>query len=328
MRRRAFILALAGVAAWPLAARAQQAGRVYRIGFLANDPTIPTQPAYRAFLEELRAGGFAEGKNLVIERRFGEAKLDRYSELAAELVRLDLDVIVTSAPPATLAAKKSTTSIPIVMLNINDPVGLGIVASLAHPGGNITGFAADESAEISAKRLQLLKLALPNAGRVAILHPDAAYPYAQAERRQIEHAAGALNVALRWAVVRQASEFEDAFAAIARDRPDALLVSAGPLAFVNRKLVMDLAVANKLPTMTTQRPFAEVGGLLSYGYVRHESFRQAAAYVVKILKGANPASLPVELPTKYELVINLTTAKALGLTLSDSFLQLADEVIE
>jgi len=328
MRRREFItLVGSAAAAWPLGVGAQRPGRVYRIGVLANDPTIPTQPAYRAFLEELRNGGFIEGNNLVIEHRFAEAKLDRYPELAAELVRLEADVIVTSTAPATLAAKRATTKIPIVMLSTNDPVGQGIVASLAHPGGNVTGLAQDESAEISTKRLQLLKLALPHIAKAAVLHnPD--LPYGQAERKQLEHAAPALNVSLRWFVVRRASDFEGAFAAIAQDRPDALIVAAGPLGFVNRTLIMELAARNRLPTMSSNREQTAAGGLMSYGYVRHESFRQAAAYVVKILQGANPADLPVELPIKYELAVNLKAAKALELTLPESFLQLADEVIE
>jgi putative ABC transport system substrate-binding protein len=275
----------------------------------------------------LRAGGFIEGKNLVLERRFAEARLDRYSELAAELVRLEMDVIVTSSTPATLAAKRATAKIPIVMFSTNDAVGQGLVESLAHPGGNVTGMAAEDSPEISAKRLQLLKLAVPHIAQVALLqNPD--FPPAQAQWEQLEHAAQALNVALRRVAARQASDLEGAFAAMAADRPDALLVAAGPLGFVNRRLIMDLAARNKLPTMTVQREYAEAGGLLSYGYVRRDAFRHAAAYAVKILKGANPANLPVELPTKYELVINLKVAKALGLMLPDSFMLLADEVIE
>ena len=327
MRRREFISLLGAAAAWPVTVLAQQANRTYRIGFLANDPTIPQQSAYRAFLDELRAGGFVEGENVVIERRFAEAKRDRYAELAAELVRLEVDVIVTSTAPATLAAKRATARIPIVMLSTNDPVGQGIVESLRRPGGNVTGLAQDESAEISTKRLQLLKLAVPHLAQVAVLlDPD--YPYAQAEWEKLEQAAPALNLTMRRLTARQASDFENAFATITRDRPDALLVGASPLTFFNRRLIMDVAARNKLPTTSGNSEYATVGGLMSYGYVRRESFRQAAAYVVKILKGANPASLPVELPTKYELVVNLKTAKALGLALSDSFMQLADEVIE
>jgi putative ABC transport system substrate-binding protein len=328
MRRREFITLVGGAATWPLAARAQQPGRVYRIGFLANDPTLPTQPAYRAFLEELRNGGFIEGSNVVIEHRFAEAKLERYPELAAELVRIQADIIVSLSTPATLAAKRATIKIPIVMLSVSDPIKQGVVESLARPGGNVTGLAQTESTEISAKQLQLLKLAIPHIGQVAVLlNPDLVY--AQGVWEQLEQAAPALNLALRRLAARQVSDFEDVFAAITRDRPDALLVAAaGALGFVNRRHIMDFSARNKLPVMGVERQFAEAGSLLSYGYVQHESLRQAATYVVKILKGANPADLPDELPTKYELVVNLKVARALGLNLSDSFLLLADEVIE
>jgi putative ABC transport system substrate-binding protein len=328
MRRREFITLVGGAATWPLAARAQQPGRVYRIGFLANDPTLPTQPAYRAFLEELRNGGFIEGSNVVIEHRFAEAKLERYPELAAELVRIQADIIVSLSTPATLAAKRATIKIPIVMLSVSDSIKQGVVESLARPGGNVTGLAQTESTEISAKQLQLLKLAIPHIGQVAVLlNPDLVY--AQGVWEQLEQAAPALNLALRRLAARQVSDFEDVFAAITRDRPDALLVAAaGALGFVNRRHIMDFSARNKLPVMGVERQFAEAGSLLSYGYVQHESLRQAATYVVKILKGANPADLPVELPTKYELVVNLKVARALGLNLSDSFLLLADEVIE
>jgi putative ABC transport system substrate-binding protein len=328
MRRREFITLVGGAATWPLAARAQQPGRVYRIGFLANDPTLPTQPAYRAFLEELRNGGFIEGSNVVIEHRFAEAKLERYPELAAELVRIQADIIVSLSTPATLAAKRATIKIPIVMLSVSDPIKQGVVESLARPGGNVTGLAQTESTEISAKQLQLLKLAIPHIGQVTVLlNPDLVY--AQGVWEQLEQAAPALNLALRRLAARQVSDFEDVFAAITRDRPDALLVAAaGALGFVNRRHIMDFSARNKLPVMGVERQFAEAGSLLSYGYVQHESLRQAATYVVKILKGANPADLPVELPTKYELVVNLKVARALGLNLSDSFLLLADEVIE
>ena len=328
MRRRNFIALLGGAAAWPVAARAQQPGRVYRIGFLANDPALPTQPAYRAFLDELRNGEFIEGSNVVIEHRFAEAKVDRYPELAAELVQIEADVIVSFSTPATLAAKRATIKIPIVMVGVADPVREGVVESLARPGGNVTGLAQTESPEISAKQLQLLKLAVPHIGQVAVLlNPDLVY--AQGVWEELEQSSPALNLTLRRFTARQASDFEDVFAAITRDHPDAILVAAaGALGFVNRRLIMDFAARNKLPVMAAERQFAEAGSLLSYGRVLHESLRQAAIYVVKILKGANPADLPVELPTKYELVVNLKVARALGLNLSDSFLLLADEVIE
>jgi ABC-type uncharacterized transport system substrate-binding protein len=328
MRRRDFIKGIAGAAAaWPLAARAQQAGKIYRIGFLANDPAIPTQPAGQAFLDGLREGGFIEGKNIVIERRFAEGRLDRYADLVAELLRLEVDVLVTSAEEATLAAKRATTRIPVVMMNVSDPVGQGIVASLAHPAGNITGGTQDDSAEVAAKRMQLLKDALPQTAHLAVLlNPD--LPYTQLQWQQLEHAAPSLKLTLGRLVAREASELEGAFAAIGRDRPDALFVINSELNFVNRRRIMELAAKSHLPTISAQREYPEAGGLMSYSSVRPDRFRRAGNYVDKILRGAKPGGLPVEQPTKFELVINLTAAKALGLTIPESFLLRADELIE
>ena len=297
MNRREFITLLGGAAAWPLAARAQQAGKIYRIGFLANDPTIPTQLAGQAFLDGLRESGFIEGKNIVIERRFAVARLDRYPELVADLIRLNVDVMVTSANAATLAAKRANTKIPIVMMGVNDPVRQGIVASLAHPEGNITGLAQDDSAEIAAKRMQLLKDAVPGAAQVAVLM-DRDLPYDQVQWQQLELVAHPLNVTLRRVVVRQASEFESAFAAIGQARPDALFVIQSELNFVNRTRISELAAESRLPTMSGWREWTEAGGLMSYGFVRADTYRRAAIYVGKILKGATPADLPVEQPTK------------------------------
>lgn len=328
MRRREFMALLGGAAvAWPLAARTQQVGKIYRIGFLANDPTIPAQPAGQAFLDGLRESGFIEGKNIVIERRFAEARADRYAELVAELIRLEVDVIATSANSATLAAKRATTKIPIVMFSVTDPVGQGIVASLAHPGGNITGLSQDDSAEIAAKRIQLLKDAIPTAARVAVLlNPD--LPYVQSQWQQIERVAPSLNIALRQLVARQASEIEGAFASIEQDRPDALLVAQSELNFFNRRLILELAAKRRLPTISNLREYTEAGGLMSYGYLRTESFRRAAIYVGKILKGARPADLPIEQPTRYELVINLKAARSLNLEIPSPLLLIADEVTE
>jgi putative tryptophan/tyrosine transport system substrate-binding protein len=328
MRRRDFIKGVAGsTAAWPLAVRAQQAGKIYRIGFLANDPTIPAQPAGQAFLDGLREGGYVEGKNIIIERRFAEARPDRYAELAAELIRLNVDVLVTSATSATLAAKRATTTIPIVMFSVDDPVGLGIVASLAHPGGNVTGLVQDDSSEIAGKRLQLLKDVIPAALQVAVLlDPDS--PAAQSQWRQLESIAPSLNIILRRLVARQASDMEGAFAAIGQDRPDALLITQSEVTFVNRKLILELANKKRLPTMCGNREYAEAGALLSYSNDRTESFRRAANYVSKILKGTKPTDLPVEQPTKYELVINLKTAASLNLDIPRPLLLIADAVIE
>ena len=328
MKRREFITLLGGAAAaWPLAARAQQPGKTYRIGFLANDPAIPAQPAGQAFLNGLRQSGFIEGKNIIVERRFAEGRTDRYAELVAELIRLNVDALVTSSNGATLAAKRATTKIPIVMMNVSDPVGQGIVASLAHPEGNITGVIQDDSAEITAKRMQLLKDAVPRASQVEVLiDPD--FPYAQAEWQRLELAARSLNVKLRQLVVRRESEFEGAFAAIARERPEVLLVTTSPLNFPNRRRIIDLATNSRLPTMSSWREYPEAGGLMSYGNVRVDRFRSAGTYVGKILKGAKPADLPLEQPTKYELVINLKTARSLNLEIPRDLLLVADEVIE
>jgi putative ABC transport system substrate-binding protein len=326
--RRGFIAALGGAAAaWPLAARAQQAGKIYRIGFLANDPNIPAQPAGQAFLDGLRESGFIEGKNIIVERRFAEGRTDRYTELVAELTRLRVDVLVTSADEATLAAKRANIKIPIVMLNVSDPAGQGIVASLAHPGGNITGGTQDDSAAIETKRMQLLKDAVPHAAQVAVLiDPD--LPYRQVVWQNLKLAALSLNVTLRQLAARQVDDLERAFAAIERDRPDALFVANNELNFVNRRLIIELAAKSRLPTMSAYREYPEAGGLMSYGSVRVDRFRRAGIYTSKILRGAKPADLPVELPTNYEFVINLKTAGSLNLEIPRALLLIADEVIE
>jgi len=327
-KRREFITLLGGAAAWPLAARAQPAGKIYRIGFLANDPTIPAQPAGQAFLDGLRESGFVEGKNIIIERRFAEGRLDRYAVLVAELMRLEVDVLVTSANQATLAAKRASTKIPVVMLNVSDPMGEGIVASLAHPEGNITGGTQDDSANIEAKRMQLFKDAVPRIADMAVLIGDLDRPYPRVQWQQLELAARSLNVRLRRFVVRQASELDGAFTAIGRDRPDGLFLTNSELNFVNRRLIIELAAKNRLPTMSAYKEYPEGGGLMSYGNVRVDRFRSAGIYVGKILKGAKPADLPVEQPTKYELVINLKTARSLNLEIPRDLLLIADEVIE
>ena len=327
IRRREFIAALGAAAAWPIVGRAQQQGKVYRIGFLANDPAIPKQPEGQAFVDELREGGFIEGKNIIIERRFAEGKAERYPILATELIQLGVDVIVASSNEAAFAAKQATTLIPIVMLNVSDPIGQGWVAGLAHPGGNVTGSTLEDSAEVSAKSLQLLKDAVPRITQVAVLmNPD--LPVNQVQWQHLEAAARSLKVVLRPAVARQADNFKDAFAGVDRDRCDAVLLANSGLNFANRRTIVELAAASRLPAMSSWREATQAGGLMSYGHVRIDQFRSAAIYVSKILKGAKPADLPVETPTKYELVINLRTAKALNLDFPRSLLLIADEVIE
>jgi putative tryptophan/tyrosine transport system substrate-binding protein len=329
MRRREFITVIGGAAvAWPFTARAQQAKKINRIGFLANDPNIPAQEAGRAFLDGLRDSGFIEGKNVIIERRFAEGRIDQYAALVSELINSGADVIVTSANDATLAAKRATTQIPIVMMNVQDPVGQGIVASLAHPGGNITGVIQDESAEIAAKRLQLLKDAVPNISRVAVLI-NMDEPYANLEWKALEHAAQSLHLMLQAIAVRRVSEYADAFDQMTKEKPDAVFVAlSASLHFTNRRLIVELAAKHRLPTVSNFRETTEVGGLMSYGSVRADRFRRAGSYVGKILKGAKPGDLPIEQPTKFELVINLKTARSLDLEIPRELLLVADEVIE
>ncbi len=234
----------------------------------------------------MRESGFIEGKNIIIERRFAEAKPDRYPDLVADLIALRVDVIVTSANSATLAAKQANPRIPIVMMNVSNPLRLGIVASLALPGGNITGVTQDDSEEIATKRLQILKDVVPNATRVAVLmDPDS--PGSQSQWQQLEQAVRSLNVTLRRVGVRQRSELERVLAAIGQDHPDALFVANSELNFVNRSLIMEFAVPNRLPTISSFREYPEAGGLISYGFDRTDQFRRAAIYVGKILKGKN-----------------------------------------
>jgi len=328
VRRRRFISLLCGAAAaWPLAASAQQPGKVYRIGFLANDPTIPTTSAGHAFLEGLREKGFVEGKNIVIERRFAEGKIDILSNLAAELVRLDLDLIVASSASAALAAKKATQKIPIVMMNVTDPVTLGIVSRLGSGQGNLTGLINDVSAEITGKRLQLLKDAVPKISRIAVLmNPEA--PSDKSQWEVLERAAPSLGVALQAFPVRQGSEFADAFIKMSRERPDALLGVNNGVNLTYRRVIVAFAAEHRLPAMYAFADVTRDGGLMSYGASRADIFRRAATYVAKILNGAKPADLPIEQPTKFELVINMRTAKALGVTIPPSVLLRADEVIQ
>jgi putative ABC transport system substrate-binding protein len=325
--RRDFIAALGSAAMCPLAARAKQAGRVYRIGFLANDPTIPSQPAGEAFVHELAANGFIEGKNILIDWRFAEGRAERYADLAGALVKLQMDLIVASTTNSAIAVKQATKTIPIVMLNATDPIGSGILDNLAAPGGNVTGLTQEDSSEIAGKRLQLLKDAVPQMVRVAVLmNPDARYE--QRQWKILERAAQSLHISLQAVDVRQKDDFAAAFVAMGAERPDTLFVTSGSLNFTHRALIMTMAANNRLPTMSSFKESTEAGGLMSYGNLRTDAFARAAIYVSKILKGAKPSELPVEQPVKYELVINLKTAKALNLELPRSLLLIADEVIE
>lgn len=309
-------------------ADAQSPAKVFRIGTLlvASRPSAPDWKQRWPFLQGLRELGWVEGQNITIEDRWAEGKTSRFPELAAELVRLNVDLIVTGSWPAAVAAKNATTTIPIVITGAGDPVGTGLVASLAHPGGNITGL-GDLATELSVKRLQLLKEAVPKLSRVAVLW-NSGDGGMTLSFRQIQTVARTLGVTIRPLGVQEPEDFDQAFTAMIQERPDALVVISDPLVRLNRKRILDFAARNRLPAMYTDRSYADDGGLMAYGPSFADMFRRAAAYVDKILKGAKPADLPVEQPTRFELVINLKAAKALGLTIPPSILVRADQVIQ
>jgi putative ABC transport system substrate-binding protein len=319
MDRRAFVCVAAAMLAAPLAARAQHAGKAYRIGTLGiGEPQL-----LRASLHE---AGYVEGQNLTIEWRNPEGKPERFADLAAELVRRKVDVVVASNPAATIAAKNATVSIPIVMLHTPDPVQLGLVASLGRPGGNITG-TTSLSADLSVKQLELLKEAIPQATRVAVLQ-NPVNPWHSLALKAAEGAARSLGAQLNSVAVRIPEDLDTAFARMTTERADAILVLSDPMTFFHRARIADLAAKRRLPTMHGVRGYVDAGGLMSYWAHQADLYRRAASYVDRILKGAKPADLPIEQPTKFELVINLKTAKTLGLTIPPSLLARADEVIE
>jgi len=323
--RRTFIASMLGaVLSAPLAIEAQQSGKVPRIGFLFYGSPGPS-PELDAFRQGLRELGYIEGQNIAIEVGFANGRLGQLPELAAKLVRLKLDVIVTPGTPASMAAKQATSTIPIVFAGVADAVGAGLAGNFARPGGNMTGLTSI-SAQLGGKRLELLKEVVPKASRVAVL-------YNPADRsnvlvlKELQESAPALGLTLQLLQLRGPSEFEGAFAAMTRARAHALFGAAGVLTTEHRKTLVDLAAKSRIPAMWGERQFVEAGGLLSYAVNFYDQLRRAAIYVDKILKGAKPGDLPVEQPTTFDLVINLNTAKALGLTIPPSLLSRADEVI-
>ena len=321
MRRRDFITLLGSAAAmWPLAALAQQSGKMPRIGILDD------APMWQAFRQALRELGHVEGQNIAYEYRYGEGAPDRLAAVAAELVRRPVDVIATFGTPPTQAAKEATASIPIVMVGVGDPVRASLVASLARPGGNITGNTV-LSPDLGPKRLQILREAIPNATRIAYFaNPDNASSVATvAEMRVAAPAAGMVLIPVE---VRSLADFEPAFAAMMRERPDAAMVTNDPLQQHHVGRIIDFLAKNRLPAMFQAKENVAAGGLMAYGPSLPDLFRRAAGYVHRILQGTKPADLPVGLPTKFDLAINLRTAKALGLELSPTFIARADEVIE
>jgi len=325
MRRRQFITLLGGLVVLPLAAGAQQSGKVFRIGILANyrfgEPDL-----WAVFIQGLRDFGYVDGQNITIEWRVSEGKYERLPAFATELVRSKVDVIVVPANQNALAAQQATRTIPIVMIGITDPVGGGLVANLSRPGGNITGLSASVGPELAGKQMELLKAAVPRVSRVAVL----ANPGNSAHEvlmREASSVARSLKIQVQALEARGPDEFASAFTAMTRERAGALLIIGDGMFSLHQARMADLVAKSRLPTIGS-RDMVNTVGLMSYGASGPELFRRAAIYVDKILKGAKPADLPIQQPTKYELVINLKTAKALGLTIPQSLLLRADEVIQ
>ncbi len=323
------LMVAVSILAAPLPAGAQQATKVPRMGFL--NAGSHSDPGFLRNLEVFRQGlrdlGYVNSQNIVIEYRWAEGKLDRLPDLATELVRLKVDIIVAVQTQATVAAKNATGTIPIVMVAVTDPVGHGLIASLAHPGGNVTGLSFSVGVDTFGKGLELLKETVPKVRRVAILS-NPAHPAQPLAIRNLKVAARSLGVELQLLEARGPNEFDGAFAAMAKERVGALLVVADTIFYLHRARLADLAAKSRLPTVHGYRENVEAGGLMFYGVSLPDNYRRAATVVDKILKGAKPADLPVEQPTKFELVVNLKTAKALGLTIPASVLARTDQVIE
>jgi putative ABC transport system substrate-binding protein len=326
--RRAFLtIAVGCLLAVPLAGRAQQPGRAVRIGLLDAGSSSPAAEArWKALREQLRQLGYVEGQNVVFEARWGDAQPSRLRSLAASLVAAKVDIVVTAGSGAALAAREATTSIPIVTATGGDLVELGLVTSLARPGGNVTGVISLIHT-LTSKRMELLKQVIPRASRVAILR-DPSNRGSLAALQEAESVAKPLELTVQALDVRASKDLDAAFSSLKRDRVDAVILGENTRFIADRRRIAELAVSNRLPMMTPAREFAEAGGLLSYGTEYLDLFRRAATYVDRILKGARPGDLPVEQPTKFELVINLKTARALSITIPQFLLQSADQVIE
>ena len=320
-----FIITL-GILLGSLAAQAQQTGTVYRIGFLGNSTAALEANLVGPFREGLRDLGYVEGRNILMEYRWAEGKYERFPALIRELLALKVAVIVTAGTPATLAVKKATTSVPLVVAAVGDPVETGIVPSLSHPGGNITGLTAIAT-EMDAKRLELLREIVPSVSYIAVLW-NAANPLQVLDEKQVQAAAQVLRMRVLSLGVKTEEEIKSALAVMARERPDALLVLPDRLFLHHRALIMEFATRHRLPGVHAYRELVEAGGLMSYGPSYAEMHRRAAYFVDRILKGAKPGDLPVERPAKFDLVINMKTATALGLTIPQSVLLRATEIIQ
>jgi len=325
MQRREFIALIAAAAAWPLNARAQQPGKLASIGYMG--PNTPSVDSYRlpAFIQRLRELGWIEGRTVAIEYRWAEGRSERLAEIAAEFVKRRVDVIVTAGTLPTAAAKQATSNIPIVFAAVGDPVGTDLVASLARPGGNVTGLSLQQT-DSAGKRLELLREIIPGLGHLAIM-VNGSNPTAVLEMREVQAIAHTVGLEAVTSEIRRPEDIVPAFDAF-KDRVEALYVCNDPIAVTNRVRINTSALDAKLPTMFGGREYIEVGGLMSYSASFPDLFRRAADFVDEILRGAKPADLPVQQPTKFELVVNLKTAKVLGLEISPTLLARADEVIE
>ena len=326
--RRAWLLGSLGLLAAPLVAQVKPPARVLRIGLLGGSSRTSPESSHiwAGLFEGLRALGYIEGQNIVVEERWYGDKIERLPALADDLVKLRVDVIVVGTQPAPEAAKRATATIPIVMMYHGDPVGSGLVGSFAKPGGNVTGMSLNSLA-LRGKQLQLLKEAVPKLTRVAVLS-NPTVTFRELEMRELDNAARSLNIQLQFVEARASSEFAEAFSVATKGRANAVLVLSSSLYFAYRAKIVELAGKSRLPAIYGTREFADAGGLMSFGVNSRDTARQAAGYVDKILKGANPGDLPIEQPTKFELVINLKTAKELGLAIPGSILARADQIIE
>jgi ABC-type uncharacterized transport system substrate-binding protein len=325
LRRRQFITLLGGAAAWPLAARAQQPGKLPTIGFLGQSTRSAMSEWTAAFVQRLRELGWTDARNIAIEYRWAEGRDERFAQIAAEFVRLKVDIIVTSGTPQVLAVKQATSVIPIVFASSGNPVAGGLVANLARPGGNATGLSSVVP-DLAGKRLELLRVLVPGLRRLAIIG-NVGNPLTVLEMGEVQAAAGTLGLQVHKLEIRRAQDIAPALEAL-KGLADALYVCIDALVNAHRIQINTSALGARLPTMHGSRDYVEAGGLMSYGPNYPDLFRRAADYVDKILRGAKPADIPVEQPTKFDLIINLTTAKALGLEIPPSLLAIADEVIE
>ena len=327
MRPIGLVMMLAlNLALAPLTVEAQQAAKVYRVGVLASSTESNFEPSVRIFRRALNAAGWVEGRNLTLDVRYPGEQYARLQELADELAKLKVDVLATLGTPATLAARRATTTIPIVMESLSDVVSAGLVPNLARPGGNLTGVSGF-APELSGKRLEMIPEILPQADRIAVF-ANRANPVTVSILSATEVAAQQMRMKLHVIDVRQLAQLGTAFETVRRERADALVLVADPLLFSARPQIIQLAARHRMPTVYETRLFPDAGGLLSYGPLAQERFERMAVYVDRILRGAQPGDLPIEQPTKFELVINLKTAKALGLTIPQTLLQRADEVIQ